>query len=211
MKNIKNGEKYGCYTIIENLGTRKKDGHVYYKVKCDCGNEQILRSSIIRNGIQICCPICSKKKSNTYKHGMSNTRIFNIWQDMFQRCYNSNCKAYKNYGARGIIICDEWKNNFISFYNWSIKNGYDDTLTIDRIDVNGNYEPLNCRWADKYMQANNTRTNRHIKYNGEIHTMAEWSKILNIESYNLENRLNKYGWSIEKAFSTPVRKIKKKE
>ena len=126
----------------------------------------------------------------------------NIWRAMKERCYNSKCEAYHNYGGRGIIVCDEWLHNFKAFYDWSITNGYRDDLTIDRIDVNGNYEPSNCRWVTRLTQANNQRTNHLITYKGETHTMAEWAKIKHISYGALRQRLYRK-WSIEKALNTP--------
>lgn len=101
----------------------------------------------------------------------------------------------------GITICDEW-NDFAVFRDWAYSHGYDDELTIDRIDYNGNYEPDNCRWADAVTQANNTRSNHIIEYNGESHTMAEWSRIMNIPYHRLKDRINKCGWDVERALTT---------
>lgn len=133
------------------------------------------------------------------KHGLSGTRINQIHRAMKRRCLNPNCYEYKDYGGRGITICDEWME-FKPFYEWAMKNGYSDNLTIDRIDNNGNYEPNNCRWADWYMQANNTRTNRFLTYNGKTQTVAEWARELNISPKTLENRVTQ-GWGDEKALT----------
>lgn len=122
---------------------------------------------------------------------------------MKDRCYNIKSHAYNCYGGRGIEICDEWKNNIVSFYNWAINNGYKDNLTIDRINVNGNYEPNNCRWVNSSIQANNRRYHKWITYNNETHNLTEWSKLLGINRQTLNKRLL-IGWSIEKAFTTPV-------
>ena len=100
------------------------------------------------------------------KHGMCGTRIYDIWRDMRHRCYIPGMKNYKDYGGRGISVCEEWKTDFINFYNWAIENGYRDDLTIDRIDVDGNYEPSNCRWATKREQACNRRVTGKIEYYG---------------------------------------------
>lgn len=107
-------------------------------------------------------------------HGRYGTRLHKTWKNMKERCNNPNEKSYHNYGGRGITYCDEWEH-FQPFYDWAMKNGYSDDLTIDRIDVNGNYEPNNCRWVDKKAQSNNTRHNVHITINGTTKTMTEWS------------------------------------
>lgn len=99
---------------------------------------------------------------------------------MKQRCYNSNDKDHKHYGGRGIKLCDAWLNNFDVFYNWAMSHGYDYTLTIDRIDVNGNYEPSNCRWVDMKTQCNNRRSCVYITYNGKTQNIAQWSRELGI-------------------------------
>ena len=129
------------------------------------------------------------------KHGLTDSRIYSIYLGMKNRCYNKNEKAYLNYGARGITICDEWldkDSGFTAFLNWAFSNGYSDNLTIDRIDVNGNYEPSNCRWADKYTQANNKRTNKYFIHNGIKKTMTEWSRELNIPYTAIQYRLSKH-------------------
>ena len=97
---------------------------------------------------------------------------------MKDRCYCSTDKNYNNYGKRNIRVCDTWLNDFINFYNWSMNNGYKNNLTIDRINVNGNYEPNNCRWAEQKIQQRNKRSNKLITYNGETHCISEWAEIL---------------------------------
>jgi hypothetical protein len=119
---------------------------------------------------------------------------------MKRRCSNPNYKWYANYGGRGIKVCDEWQK-FEPFCDWAMANGYTEELTIDRIDIDGNYSPSNCRWVDMVTQNNNKRTNRLITFNNETHTMKEWSRILGIKYHTLENRLNKYKWSVERAFT----------
>lgn len=102
---------------------------------------------------------------------------------MKQRCCGYNAKSYKHYGGRGITVCEEWRNSFEAFYEWAMANGYSDSLTLDRIDVNGNYEPSNCRWATMKEQNNNKRNNRNITYKGETHTLAQWIEILKSIDY----------------------------
>lgn len=126
------------------------------------------------------------------KHGMKNTRIYHIWSNMKARCYGKSCKD-RIYQKNNIQVCDEWKNSFMAFYNWAIENGYNDNLTIDRIDNKGNYEPNNCRWADKITQENNTSKNVWVLINGEVHTIAQWSRILNITPKRIARRVAN-GW-----------------
>ncbi len=134
-----------------------------------------------------------------------NMRLYNIWKSIKQRCYNSKNKDFKNYGGRGITVCDEWKNDFNAFYDWAMANDYKDDLTIDRVNTNADYSPNNCRWVNRIIQNNNTRRNLYITYNGETHTVAEWENILNISRNVLRLRLFRNNWSVEKAFETPTR------
>lgn len=143
-----------------------------------------------------------------YKHGLKHTRLYSIWNGIKIRCLNPNFIRYKDYGGRGITICDEWKNDFQAFYDWAMSNGYADNLTIDRIDNNGNYEPSNCRWVAMDVQANNSRHCRNIEFNGEVHSLSEWARITGIPRYTLNNRINQYGWSIEDALTRPNRTTK---
>ena len=143
-------------------------------------------------------------------HKLSDSRIYKIYYAMKQRCFNPKTKNYSGYGGRGITVCQEWVDNFLCFYDWSIKNGYEEKLengrnklTLDRIDNNGNYEPSNCRWVVQKVNERNKRTNRIIEFNGEKRTIVEWSEMLNIPVSRLYNRLFD-GWSVERAFTTPV-------
>ena len=119
---------------------------------------------------------------------------------MKQRCYNPNSTSYHNYGGRGITICDAWLNDPSSFFKWSLENGYSDDLTIDRKDNNKGYSPENCQWTTEIEQHNNTRRNRYVEYKGEIHTLAEWCRILGLNYSTVKTRLNVLNWSIEEAF-----------
>ena len=124
---------------------------------------------------------------------------------MKSRCYNQNNPQYSLYGYRGIIICNEWLNNFMNFYNWSIYNKYQDNLTIDRIDVNGNYEPSNCRWITMKEQINNRRNSYYITINNETKTLAQWCEIYNIKYNTVFQRINQYNWNPLKALTTPIK------
>ena len=112
------------------------------------------------------------------KHGMKHTRIYQIWCGIKKRCYNENSKNFPQYGEKGVAVCEEWKNDFLSFYDWCIENGYNENLTIDRIDVKGNYEPSNCRWITHAEQQRNRTNNIYLEYNGETKTLSEWCVVM---------------------------------
>lgn len=136
---------------------------------------------------------------------MIEKRLYSIWHNMKKRCYYAKSKSFKNYGARGITVCDEWKNDYRAFEKWAMENGYRYNLTIDRINVNGNYEPSNCRLATREQQDCNTRRNVNITYKGETKTVAQWSRVYKIDHCLLGIRLRR-GWSFERAVATPPRK-----
>lgn len=144
-----------------------------------------------------------KKKYQGFDfHNPSHHRLYHIWFDMKRRCYQKHNKRWEKYGGRGIKVCPEWLNDFQAFFNWSMTNGYADNLTIDRIHMDGDYSPENCRWADNFQQANNRSNNHYITYHGETKTMMEWSKVLNVNYSALRRRINA-GWDVEKAFERP--------
>lgn len=162
--------------------------------KCDCGKEKTIRRADLLSGKTVSCGC--KQRENFLKmavtHGKSNTRLYNIWCAMKQRCYYEKSSHYHIYGAKGIRVCDEWKDDFMNFYNWAMKNGYTDELTIDRIDVNGNYEPSNCRWATYKEQANNKSTNRYVECGGKIQTVSQWAEELGVHYQTLRSRMEKH-------------------
>jgi hypothetical protein len=192
------GKKYGILTVISEIETRNKRGHIMYNVKCDCGKEKKVLGSSLRRGASRSCNKCSLL---TGSHGMWKSREFSIWQSMKDRCYNPNNLRYKNYGGRGIAVCDRWKNSFINFY---IDMGESKSLTIDRIDVNGNYEPSNCRWSNPKTQARNRTNNKLYTYLNETFCVSEWCEKLNMATSTFHNRVIR-GWSIEKIVKTPVK------
>lgn len=141
-----------------------------------------------------------KNNHNHLKHGLSHTRIDNIYKSMISRCYKKNNNRYERYGGRGISVCDEWLNNKESFFEWAFNNGYSEKLTIDRINVDGNYCPENCRWSTMKQQQNNRSNNIYISLNGETHTISEWSIITGIKRCTIWNRY-KNGWTPERVLS----------
>ena len=135
------------------------------------------------------------------KHGCSNSRLYRIWTNMKTRCYNTKSPKYKVYGARGITVYESWKNCYTMFMDWAITHGYNDSLTLDRINVNGNYDPSNCRWVSVKQQENNRTNNRLITYKGETRTMSQWADKLGIPYNCLQMRLNTFNYTVEEAFN----------
>ena len=198
--------RFGKLTVLYREGFVKqgRQNVFTWKCICDCGNETHVTSHELTHGHTKSCGCIRRERASklSYKHGESHTsRLYREWASMKLRCYSKNRKDYINYGGRGIKVCEEWKDYF-SFRNWALKNGYSDDLTLDRIDVNGNYEPLNCRWADAETQANNKRNSKFITYNGKRQTVSQWAKELNIPASRIFDRLS-MGWSEEESLTIP--------
>lgn len=176
------GNRYGRLTVIsvENIFSNGRN-RKFCKCKCDCGNYVTVRLDHISNGHTTSCGCYHKdavskvnkgKSTATLTHGLSKTRLYGVFRDMKTRCYNPNSLDYKNYGGRGIRICNEWLKDYTKFADWAYKNGYDENAkkmvcTIDRIDNNGNYEPTNCRWVGMGEQNRNQRKRKCEKMNLE--------------------------------------------
>ena len=200
-KRLKVGDKIGICEVIELT-------EVMAKLKCQCG---AIFNKPIRELVDAKYETCRHNREGKepvkggYSHGETGTRLFNIWDTMKARCYRpSNC-SYHRYGGRGIKVCDEWKDNYIAFRDWALANGYEertnqlDQLTLDRINVDGNYEPSNCRWLTRKDQSNNTHET--IKINGvPLSYLCEEKGLPYTTVYN---RIKLYGWDIEKALNTP--------
>lgn len=200
------GNRFGSLTVIERKCSDEK-GQSLWLCRCDCGTEKIVRGHDLKGGTKSCG--CSRRyNTGLYKHGLSRTRIHRVWRSIIDRCYNENNADYKHYGARGIIVCVEWKNDFMEFYRWSLANGYQEKLTIDRIDTNSGYFPENCRWVSMDVQANNRRNNKLFTLNGKTQTLAQWSKETGVKYGDIQNRLN-YGYSFEEAINPNFKRIYK--
>lgn len=197
------GKKIGRWLVLKRVSNH--NGRVAFLCRCECGTEREVLSQFLLNGQSKSCGCLNREKASermkkmSKTHGLSKTRLYSIWKNIHSRCLNKNNPGYQNYGGRGITLCDEW-HDYKNFYQWSMSNGYKDDLTIDRIDVNGSYEPSNCRWTSKKMQGNNKRNNYYIEYNGETKTLMEWAECLHMNYDKLKYRIY-HNWSIEDAFS----------
>ena len=185
------GQKFGRLTVIEELPERNKHGKIVYKCICDCGNVVNADGHLLRNGTIKSCGCLRLEGRST--HCKSSTRLYCILHHVKDRCYRNKNKDYPNYGGRGIKVCQEWLDDFMNFYNWSMNNGYQENLTIDRIDVNGDYEPNNCRWVDQKTQANNKRNCVYLTYEGRTQTITQWADELNCNRSAMYIRHRK-GW-----------------
>ena len=207
------GKVFGRLTVIERVDGNYKPGERHrtkWRCLCSCGNTVVVNADALTRGTQVSCGCYrnEKRAKRLTTHGMTDTRLYNVWTAIKRRCYNPNCSEYHRYGGRGISMCDEWKNDFMVFYNWAITHGYDESAprgvcTIDRIDCDGDYSPNNCRFVTQKQQMNNVRTNHLLQYNDETHTMAEWGEITGINPLKISNRISVLGWTTERALTTP--------
>lgn len=188
------GQKFGLLTVVGLADTETRK--TYWVCKCDCGNMKTVRSdSLLCGAIKSCG--CLKRKQDeinlvkNHRHKMSGTRIYWEWQGMKSRCYNKNDARYAEWGGRGITVCDEWRDSFESFYDWAMSHGYQDDLTIDRIDNDGDYCPENCRWATQQEQSRNRRSNVNITIGNSTRTLTEWCEIFQVDSKNVFARYHR--------------------
>lgn len=201
------GKVFGNWTVIRrgrNIGKQ-----VAWICKCSCGITRLVQGTSLKTGKSTSCG-CKSIGLNHKTHGESKTRLFNIWVLMRQRCNNPHNRAYKFYGEKGVLVCREW-NKFEPFRDWALSHGYKEGLSIDRIDVNGNYEPSNCRWIPQKEQTKNMTRNINVTINGKTQCLSEWVKHFDLPYNTVYNRIKHYGWTPEKALSTPIRKHKEYE
>lgn len=178
------------------------DNKPQYFCRCDCGKSSIVLGKLLRTGHTLSCGCIryERLKKSITKHGYSFTKTYNVWCAMTARCTNKNCHAYHSYGGRGIFVCDRWKNNF---QNFLLDMGHKPKgHTIDRINVNGNYEPTNCRWATPLEQANNRRGNIMLTYDGITQTISDWARQLNLSRNMLWTRYSK-GQTVKEILEVP--------
>jgi len=206
------GKKFNRLTAIKKDGYANDGQHIAWVFRCECGKIIRTRADMVVRGTVKSCGCLTKEKSaeacrKRATHGMRGTRIYREWNSMLYRCNPKNKRVRHNYYDRGITVCDEWRM-FEPFYEWAISNGYDDKLTLDRIDNNKGYTPDNCRWVDMKTQSRNTRCNVFITYMGETHCMTEWGEIMGISKSTLWLRY-KQGDRGDRLFR-PVRSHKRK-
>lgn len=209
------GQRFGRLTVIERCGT-SKEGQKLYLCKCDCGGTKKVKTGALRSGhvnscgcLQRECSSNKFKKLNT-RHGGCGTRLYSIWFDMRQRCSWDGAINWHLYGGRGIKVCDEWQADFVPFRDWALANGYSDELTLDRIDVNGDYCPENCRWANLDEQNNNKRTCIYATIGGVTKSVTQWCRETGVPRHTAYSRIRR-GWKPELAVTEPQNTEKSKE
>lgn len=202
------GQTYGRWTVLYR--TPDKEGRngrkfVAWHCRCLCGTERDVTTQALRSGRSRSCGCLQRERARDahYKHGHSKERLYNIWHAMLGRCYKSDNPSYDSYGGRGIQVCVAWRSNYDAFESWAHANGYSDTLTLDRKDVNQGYTPENCRWVDRKTQNNNKRNTMYVEYLGEEWPVGLLADIAAVDLSVLERRL-RLGWDVEKAITAPV-------
>lgn len=205
------GRKFGRLTVIQQGDNiQMSNGKVcrQWYCQCDCGNTKIVREQLLLYGKTKSCGCLYKETrkivgNRNKRHSHSRDRLYRIWNGMLQRCNNPNDDGYKDYGAKGILVCKEWLS-YIPFERWALSAGYQPNLTIDRIDTSGNYTPTNCRWATAKTQANNRSNNRYVTINGETKTLKQWCEIYKMPYSTVYKRITKRDYSPLDALTEPI-------
>lgn len=202
------GATFGRLTVIHKAG--RKDARVMWACRCECGAETMTPTILLRNGHSRSCGCLKREMAADRKrtHGMKGTREYRLWQNMRWRCESQNSDDWADYGGRGIKVCERW-GKFENFF--ADVGRVPDGMSLDRINVDGNYEPGNVRWATPRQQAQNKRTNVLITWRGETHCLVEWERRLGVREGLLQARITHLHWSIDRAFTTPARKLTKPE
>ena len=197
------GHRFGRLVVIERF-LNSKSGKAKWRCKCDCGNETIVFSTSLVRGLTHSCGCLNREVTmeRFSTHRQSESRLYETWSGMKKRCYNPNSKSFSAYGGRGISICEEWLSNFANFKEWAENNGYDDSLTLDRINNDGDYTPTNCRWVTPREQALNTSRNHMVAIDGITKPRNEWSRLHGVNPKTVRDRLVR-GWAYERAIKTP--------
>lgn len=207
------GKKYGKLTAVKVIG-KNKSGKFLWLCKCDCGNESVVIQQQLRSGGTKSCGCYQKERMSQRKPYNHRERLYVLWIGIRQRCNNPNNISYPYYGAKGIKMCEEWENNYITFRDWALKTGYDETLprgeqTIERKNILLGYSPENCTWKTISQQQRNKGNLKRYEYNGELHTLIDWSEITGVEYSLLHGRVSGYGMPIKEAIETPKREAEK--
>lgn len=200
------GKTFGRLSVSdENYLNGKKR---MWLCKCECGNEKYIKAESLKNGRTNSCGCLydETRGSSNKKHGLWASSLYWVFSMMKRRCFAKTDRSYKHYGGRGITICQEWLDDFKSFYDWSMANGYKIGLDIDRIENNGNYSPDNCRWTTRKVNQNNRRVSLRVEYNGKLCTMDELELMHGIPAQRISHRIKINKWPIERAISEPVQK-----
>lgn len=202
------GRRFGRLVVIGRADPPvDNQGAARWHCRCDCGNEKDVRGSDLRRGRTTSCGCLQKERvrAASITHGQTGSRLYYVWEAMRQRCTNQYNRWYDDYGGRGIAVCEEW-HDFANFMQWAERTGYQEGLSIDRIDVNEGYNPVNCRWVTMHEQNRNKRNNINITYHGVTRCLVDWAATFGINMKTLRDRIFRYHWDIECAFTTPVQK-----
>lgn len=193
MGNVEIGNRYGKLVVIAEAPPDRYNKKVV--CRCDCGTEKEFHlGNLVRGKTKSCgCGISEANSKRMTTHGSRHTRLYSIWTNMKTRCHNANTRSYQDYGMRGIKICDEWSEDFTKFEAWAHSNGYQDNLTIERVNVNGNYEPENCTWIPAEEQSNNKTNTRRVELNGIEDSMKGWCKRLGLKYKVVHQAMMKHG------------------
>jgi hypothetical protein len=187
---------------------------LYWECLCDCGNKSLVLGRSLRSGATKSCGCgsleaarknCKSGRDKKSHHFPFGRKLKALYRNMISRCEDPTNKRWENYGGRGIKICREWRKNRRLFYKWAIENGCKPGLSIDRIDVNGDYEPENCRFGDNFIQQNNTTRNHFVTWQDKTLTIAQWARVFGVRNQALQHRFNR-GWGIKRAMTQPFRK-----
>lgn len=196
------GKRFGRLTVVRSEG-KNSHGSYLWLCECDCGSIKVLNGAELRRGNVSSCGCLNRElaRERRITHGCSRTKLYSEWSKMIRRCEGMNAYNHTRYTERGIKVFEPWRKDFVLFSDYVSQLPYfgEPGYSLDRIDNDGDYEPGNVRWADAATQANNRTTNVLIEYNGEIYTMAEWARILDMPYTKLQWRLYN-NWPIEKAF-----------
>lgn len=197
------GQKFGRLTAIKYAG-KSKGKQTLWECRCDCGKTVIVHHQNLKSGHTSSCGCYNNEliSEREKTHGQTKTRLYNIWHDMNYRCSSQKHSSYKDYGGKGIIVCEEWRKSFEAFRDWALQNGYSDDLSLDRMNGNGNYFPENCRWATLIQQANNTNRNLFFTVDGHTDTLANLCRKYDMPYVVVHARIYR-GWKVEKALTTP--------